>query len=82
MSGAVAGFTQAGLLILVLGVCYRPLGDYIARVVTDDRDWRAERAIYRTIGVDPAGSARLTRSRPPLPSCWSPMRGSLPAPTC
>jgi K+-transporting ATPase ATPase A chain len=43
---------QVLLLIAALAVCYRPLGDYIARVVTSDRDWRVERVIYRTMGVD------------------------------
>ena len=58
MSGALAGFLQAGLLILALAVCYRPLGDYIARVVTSGKDWRAEKAIYRAIGVDPRADQR------------------------
>ena len=58
MTGSLAGFLQVGLLILALAVCYRPLGDYIARVVTTDRDWRVERAIYRTMGVDPRADMR------------------------
>ncbi|MBV9856745.1 MAG: potassium-transporting ATPase subunit KdpA [Streptosporangiaceae bacterium] len=58
MSGSVAGFLQAGLLVLALAVCHRPLGDYIARVVTGDRDWRAEKAIYRMMGVDPRADQR------------------------
>jgi len=58
VSGSSAGFLQAGLLILALAVCYRPLGDYIARVVTSDRDWRVERVIYRTMGVDPRADQR------------------------
>jgi len=58
VTGSLAGFLQVGLLILALAVCYRPLGDYIARVVTTDRDWRVERAIYRTMGVDPRADMR------------------------
>ncbi|TAM70024.1 MAG: potassium-transporting ATPase subunit KdpA [Microbacteriaceae bacterium] len=41
-------------LVLLLGVCYRPLGDYMARVYSTHRDLRIERAFYRVIGVDPA----------------------------
>ncbi|WP_412928515.1 potassium-transporting ATPase subunit KdpA [Microbacterium jepli] len=43
-------------LILALGLAYRPLGDYIAHVYTSAKDSRAERATYRLIGVDAAGS--------------------------
>jgi potassium-transporting ATPase potassium-binding subunit len=55
---ALAGFLQVGLLILALAVCWRPLGDYIARVMTVDgpgasKHWRVERGIYRLIGVNP-----------------------------
>ena len=52
MSPALAGFLQVGLLVLALAICYRPLGDYIARVVSSDNDWRAVRVIYRVMGVD------------------------------
>ncbi|MGH3854286.1 MAG: potassium-transporting ATPase subunit KdpA [Pseudonocardiaceae bacterium] len=52
MSTAAAGWLQAGLLILALAVCYRPLGDYMAHIFTTDRHSRAERGIYRLIGVD------------------------------
>lgn len=37
---------------LVLGVLYRPVGDYIAWVYTSRKDWKIERGIYRIIGVD------------------------------
>ncbi|MGH3828597.1 MAG: potassium-transporting ATPase subunit KdpA, partial [Pseudonocardiaceae bacterium] len=52
MSTAVAGWLQAGLLVVALAVCYRPLGDYMAHIFTTDRHSRAERGIYRLIGVD------------------------------
>jgi K+-transporting ATPase ATPase A chain len=58
VSPALAGFLQVGLLVLALAICYRPLGDYIARVVTTDKDWRVERVIYRTMGVDPKADQR------------------------
>ena len=58
MNGTLAGFLQVGVLILALAACWRPLGDYIARVVTVDgpgagTHWRVERGIYGLIGVNP-----------------------------
>ncbi|WP_285116401.1 potassium-transporting ATPase subunit KdpA [Leifsonia sp. fls2-241-R2A-40a] len=44
---------QVATLVLLLAVAYRPLGDYMARVFTSDRDLRVERGVYRLIGVDP-----------------------------
>jgi K+-transporting ATPase ATPase A chain len=58
VSPALAGFLQVGLLVLALAICYKPLGDYIARVVTTDKDWRVERVIYRTMGVDSKADQR------------------------
>jgi K+-transporting ATPase ATPase A chain len=58
VSPALAGFLQVGLLVLALAICYRPLGDYIARVVTSDKDWRVERVIYRAMGVDSKADQR------------------------
>ncbi|GIT80139.1 potassium-transporting ATPase potassium-binding subunit [Leifsonia sp. LS1] len=43
---------QLATLILLLAVAYRPLGDYMARVYTTDRDLAVERGVYRLIGVD------------------------------
>ena len=40
-------------LLVALGLAYRPLGDYIARVYTGERDLALERGTYRLIGVDP-----------------------------
>ncbi|MBD8207426.1 potassium-transporting ATPase subunit KdpA [Microbacterium sp. CFBP 8790] len=40
-------------LIVALGLAYRPLGDYIARIYTGARDLAVERGAYRLIGVDP-----------------------------
>jgi K+-transporting ATPase ATPase A chain len=39
-------------LVLALAACYRPLGDYLHRVVTARRDSVVERGIYRLVGVD------------------------------
>ena len=38
MSDTSAGLLQVGLLIAALAVCYRPLGAYMARVYTSERD--------------------------------------------
>jgi K+-transporting ATPase ATPase A chain len=54
MSPALAGFLQVGLLIVALAVCYRPLGNYIARVMTTDKHWRPERRLYKLMGIDAA----------------------------
>lgn len=43
-------------LIVALGLAYRPMGDYIARIYTGERDLAVERGTYRLIGVDPRGS--------------------------
>ncbi|QIK73245.1 potassium-transporting ATPase subunit KdpA [Propioniciclava coleopterorum] len=42
-----------GTLIVVLGLIHVPLGDYMAWVFTSPRDTRAERVLYRFMGVDP-----------------------------
>lgn len=44
---------QAATLALVIALLYRPLGDFMARIYTTDRDWRVERGLYRLVGVDP-----------------------------
>ena len=38
-------------VVVVIGLLYRPLGDYIAHVFTSPRDLRAERGFYRLIGA-------------------------------
>lgn len=37
---------------IILGVLYRPFGDYMAWVYTSRKDWKIERGIYKIIGVD------------------------------
>jgi K+-transporting ATPase ATPase A chain len=58
MSGTAAGWLQAGLLVLALAVSYRPLGDYMARILTTPKHWRAERGLYKVMGVDPDADQR------------------------
>ncbi|ASQ97918.1 potassium-transporting ATPase subunit KdpA [Streptomyces sp. 11-1-2] len=52
MSGTLAGWLQVLALVAALALSYRPLGDYIARVLTTPRQLRAERLVYRLAGVD------------------------------
>jgi K+-transporting ATPase ATPase A chain len=44
---------QVATLALVLAVIHRPLGDYLAFTFTSTRDLKAERGLYRVVGVDP-----------------------------
>jgi len=44
----------AVLLVAALVLVHVPLGDYMYRVYSAERHWRAERFIYRLIGADPA----------------------------
>jgi K+-transporting ATPase ATPase A chain len=40
------------LLLAVLAVVHKPFGDYMARVFTTPHHWRAEKLVYRAVGVD------------------------------
>ncbi|TQF01128.1 potassium-transporting ATPase subunit KdpA [Kitasatospora acidiphila] len=52
MDAALAGSLQALALAGALALSYRPLGDYLARVLTSGKHLRAERGVYRLIGVN------------------------------
>ncbi|MFE4519913.1 potassium-transporting ATPase subunit KdpA [Kitasatospora sp. NPDC056783] len=52
MGSTLAGWLQALALVGALALCYRPLGDYIARLLTTSKHLRVERGIYKLIGVD------------------------------
>ncbi|WP_030276258.1 potassium-transporting ATPase subunit KdpA [Streptomyces sp. NRRL B-24484] len=52
MSSTAAGWLQALALVGALALCYRPLGDYIAKLLTTARHLRAERGLYKLVGVD------------------------------
>jgi K+-transporting ATPase ATPase A chain len=45
---------QALTIVVVLGLIYRPLGNYMAHVYTTQKNLKVERGFYRLIGVDPA----------------------------
>ncbi|WP_067827184.1 potassium-transporting ATPase subunit KdpA [Nocardia inohanensis] len=53
MSTTSAGIVFAAALILALAVVHVPLGDYMYRVYSGEKHSRAERFIYRLIGVQP-----------------------------
>jgi potassium-transporting ATPase potassium-binding subunit len=55
MSPAIAGVIFIASLVLALALVYRPLGDYMYRVVTSRKHMRVERIIYRLVGVNPNG---------------------------
>ncbi|WP_406209167.1 potassium-transporting ATPase subunit KdpA [Kitasatospora sp. NBC_01560] len=52
MSSTVAGWLQFLALVAALVLCYRPLGDYIAHLLTSKKHLRVERGLYKVIGVD------------------------------
>ncbi|MGD9988538.1 potassium-transporting ATPase subunit KdpA [Pseudonocardia sp.] len=58
MSDTLAGLLQVALLLVLLGACYVPLGDYMARVFTAERHWRGEAVLYRLVRVDPSSGQR------------------------
>lgn len=58
MSDTTAGLLQVAALLAALALCYRPLGGYMARVFTSERDLRVERIIYRVVAVDPRAEQR------------------------
>ena len=58
MSVATAGWLQLGLVIVALGACYVPVGNYMAHIFTTDKHWRVERGIYKAIGIDPAADQK------------------------
>jgi K+-transporting ATPase ATPase A chain len=58
MSDTAAGFIQVGLLILALALIYKPLGDFMARVFSTEKHWKAERGLYKLFRVNPDSEQR------------------------
>ncbi|WP_328917423.1 MULTISPECIES: potassium-transporting ATPase subunit KdpA [unclassified Streptomyces] len=52
MNDTLAGWLQISVLIAALALSYRPLGDYLAHLLTSARHLRIERGCYRLAGVD------------------------------
>ena len=53
MSTTGAGIAFLALLVVALVAVHVPLGDYMYRVYTSERDWRIEKLAYRIIGANP-----------------------------
>ncbi len=53
MSETLSGLLTLTVLLGLLAATHAPLGGWMARVFTDDKDWRVERAVYRAVGVNP-----------------------------
>ena len=53
MSTTTAGLLFLAVLVAALAAAHVPLGDYIYRVYTSEKDGYVERGIYRLVGVDP-----------------------------
>jgi len=58
MSSTAAGIVQLLVLIALLAVVHKPLGDYMARVFTSTRHLAVERGFYRVARVDPEADQR------------------------
>ena len=59
MTSTWAGVIFVGSLIAALALVHRPLGDYMARVLTTTRHLAVERVIYRVGGIDPDAEQTL-----------------------
>jgi K+-transporting ATPase ATPase A chain len=53
MSTTWAGIIFAGTLVIALALVHKPLGDYMARVLTGKRHLAVEKGVYRVGGIDP-----------------------------
>jgi K+-transporting ATPase ATPase A chain len=58
MNPSLAGLLQIVLLVAALAICYKPLGDYIARVFMSPKHLRVESAFYRVMGIDTEADQR------------------------
>ncbi|WP_322747373.1 MULTISPECIES: potassium-transporting ATPase subunit KdpA [unclassified Frankia] len=58
MNTTTAGIIFVATLAIALGLTYRPFGNYMARVYTTGHHLRAEKVIYRVVGVDPDAEQR------------------------
>jgi potassium-transporting ATPase potassium-binding subunit len=58
MNPSLAGVLQILLLVAALAICYKPLGDYIARVFMSPKHLRVEKSFYRLMGIDAEADMR------------------------
>lgn len=61
MSDSAGGLLTIAVLVTTLAAVHVPLGDYMARVFSSDRDLVVERFFYRLSGVSPRSQQRWTR---------------------
>lgn len=61
MGDTASGLLTIAVLVAALAAVHVPLGDYMARVFTSDKDLALERAFYRLSGVEPRSQQRWTR---------------------
>lgn len=53
MNPALAAGLQIASVVVLLAILYVPVGDYMARVYTSDKDLRIESVLYRVCRIDP-----------------------------
>ncbi|MFE0652565.1 potassium-transporting ATPase subunit KdpA [Streptomyces sp. NPDC059534] len=58
MSPVLAGVLQLLALVVALGLSYRPLGDYMAKVYSSEKHYKPEKWIYKAIGANPSVEMR------------------------
>ncbi len=58
MTPALSAALQVLALVVALAAAWRPLGDYMARVLASDRHTRPELLVYRAGGIDPSADQR------------------------
>jgi K+-transporting ATPase ATPase A chain len=58
MNSSLAGILQIVALVAALAICYKPLGDYIARVFMSPKHLRVEAGFYRVMGIDAEADQR------------------------
>ncbi|PKV87876.1 potassium-transporting ATPase subunit KdpA [Streptomyces sp. TLI_146] len=58
MSPVLSGVLQFAALAAALGLSYRPLGDYMARVYSSEKHLRVEKWIYKAVGANPSTQMR------------------------
>src|SRR6201997_3708304 len=58
MNSSLAGILQIVALVAALAICYKPLGDYMARIFLSPKHLRVEKFFYRVIGIDSEADQR------------------------
>ena len=58
MSPTLQAVLYVTTVALILALAHVPLGEWMYRIFTDERDWRMERLVYRLVGVDPRSEQR------------------------